>query len=95
LLDQEGGDMERIPELVPISEIRQRQNEILGRLAGGPVILTQFGRAAAVLISPEEYNRLVERLEELQDALDAADARREEGVINFDDYLAGRPDVPS
>jgi antitoxin Phd len=87
--------MERIPELVPISEIRQRQNEILGSLAGGPVILTQFGRAAAVLISPEEYNRLIERLEELQDALDAAEARKEEGAISFDNYLAARPDVPS
>ena len=50
-----------MPELVPISDIRQRQVEILASLAAGPVILTQHGRAAAVMVSPAEYDRIIDR----------------------------------
>jgi prevent-host-death family protein len=87
--------LNRIPELVPISEIRQRQNEILASLRDGPIVLTQHGRAAAVLLTPGEYNRLVAAVEDLEDAMDAAQARREPGDMDFDDYLARRERVPA
>ena len=67
--------MNVIPELVPISGLRTRQNEILDQLAGKPVVLTQHGRAAAVLVSPEQWNLLVEMVEDLTDALDALEMR--------------------
>lgn len=67
--------MDTIPELVPISGLRTRKNEILDRLADKPVVLTQHGRAAAVLVSPEQWNHLVELLEDLTDALDALEMR--------------------
>jgi len=86
--------MGRIPELVPISDIRQRQNEILASLTGGPVVLTLFGKAAAVMVSPAEYDHMVTALEDLQDAADAAAARREPGAsVDFDAYLARRERV--
>lgn len=85
--------MERVPELVPISDIRQRQVEILSRLADGPIVLTQHGRAAAVMLSPTEYNRLIAALEDFQDAADAAAAREEPGARDFDDYISGRDRV--
>jgi len=88
--------MGRIPELVPISDIRQRQNEILASLTGGPVVLTLFGKAAAVMISPTEYDHMMTALEDLQDASDAAAARREPGAsVDFDAYLARRERVPA
>ena len=87
--------MNRIPELIPISEIRQRQNEILASLRNGPIVLTQHGRAAAVLLTPGEYNRLVAALEDLEDARDAAEASREPGAADFDDCLARRDRVPA
>ena len=87
--------MSKIPELVPISDIRQRQTEILASLSTGPVILTLFGKAAAVMVSPAEYDRMVTALEDLQDAADAAAARREPGSLDFDSYLAGRDHVPA
>ncbi len=62
--------MYAVPELVPISEIRKRQNEILTQLNAGPVILTQRGRAAAVMVSPGQWNRLVEMLKDLEAALE-------------------------
>ena len=88
--------MSRMPELVPISDIRQRQVAILASLAAGPVILTQHGRAAAVMVSPAEYDRMVTALEDLQDAADAAAARREPGAaVDFDAYLTRREHVPA
>jgi prevent-host-death family protein len=69
--------MNAVPELVPISEIRKRQSEILVQLNAGPVILTQRGRAAAVMVSPKQWNRLIEKLKDLEEALEEAlDIRR-------------------
>jgi prevent-host-death family protein len=80
-----------LPELVPISDLRTRQGEILAGLERGPVILTQHSKAAAVLVSTDQYNRMIEMLEDLQDALDAKEARRNaEPVIDFEEYLAKR-----
>jgi len=51
----------------------------------------QHGRPAAVMVSPEQWNRLMARLEDLQDALDIAEARRDLGpTVSLDDYLAQR-----
>ncbi len=66
--------MNIIPELVPISELRLRQSELLSRLGQGPVVLTQRGRAAVVLVEPDYWNQIVEELEDLRDALDAIEA---------------------
>lgn len=67
--------MNVIPELVPISGLRTRQNQILSSLVEGPIVLTQHGRAAAVLVSPEQWNHLVETLEDLMDSLDAIEMK--------------------
>lgn len=52
-----------IPELVPISKLRLTQNEILGKFSQSPVVLTQHGEAAAVLVDPKMWNDLLEELE--------------------------------
>ncbi len=83
--------MNAIPVTIPISDLREHQNEILATLAREHVLLTHHGRPAAVMISAEEWNRLVARMEELQDALDIAEARRDlEPAVSLDDYLAQR-----
>ncbi len=66
--------MSIIPELVPISELRLRQSELLSRLSKGPVVLTQRGRAAVVLVDPDYWNQIMEELEDLRDAVDAIEA---------------------
>lgn len=81
--------MSAIPELVPISQLRQRQSEVLNRLSEGPVILTQHGQGAAVLVDVEQWNRMIEALEDLQDALDVALIQQEiaegaEEVLDWD-----------
>lgn len=83
--------MDPMPDVIPISELRTRQNELLEGISEEPILLTQHGRAVAVLVGPEPYNRLLEQLEDLQLALDAVEARAEEApVIDFEEYLEER-----
>lgn len=83
--------MDPLPEVVPISELRLRQNELLGQVSEKPIVLTQHGRAVAVLLGPEPYNRLLEHIEDLQLAVDAVEARAEkEPRVEFEDYLTER-----
>ena len=51
--------MTKIPEIVPITDLRQDSAAVLERVRSSrePVIITQRGRAAAVMVSVEEYER--------------------------------------
>jgi len=68
----------RIPELIPISEIRQRQNEILASLRNGPIVLTAARpRRGCAGLRPASTIGLWQRWEDLEDAMDAAEAHRD------------------
>ena len=79
-----------IPEIVPISDLRLRQSEVLDKLANGPVVLTQHSRARAVLVDMGQWRRLMEEMEDLQDALTSLQARAtdKEEPIPLEDALA-------
>jgi prevent-host-death family protein len=49
--------MARIPEIVPITDLRQDAAKVLDRVKASkePLIVTQRGRAAAVMLSMERY----------------------------------------
>jgi prevent-host-death family protein len=49
--------MTAVPKLVPVSELRQGAADVLARVRRSrePVVITQRGRAAAVLVSVENY----------------------------------------
>ena len=51
--------MNRVPEIVPVTDLRQDAAAVLERLKGSlePMVITQRGRAAAILLSPESYER--------------------------------------
>ena len=51
--------MSKVPEIVPITDLRQDAAAVLRRLKGSrePLVITQRGRAAAILLSPETYER--------------------------------------
>jgi prevent-host-death family protein len=64
--------------LVPVNEFKASPSKYLRAVASsGPVVITVNGKAAGVVVSPAEYDRLVER-DELFAAIDqgivAADA---------------------
>ena len=57
-----------MPELIPISDLRQSAAAVLKKLRNSrdPVVVTQRGRAAAVLLDFEEYERREHDFEILQ-----------------------------
>ena len=82
--------MTRIPDIVPVSEFRQGAAELLKRLrkTRGPVVVTQRGRAAAVLLSVDEYERR-ERETEILKLLAQGEKEIAAGVgHSLDDVLA-------
>jgi len=51
--------MSRIPKIVPITDLRQDAAAVLRRVRGQkqPLVITQRGRAAAIMLSPEAYEK--------------------------------------
>ncbi len=67
-----------MPAIIPISELRKHQANVLQELSKRPVVLTQRGHGVAVLVSPEQWEHLLDRLEDLDDALTMLEARLED-----------------
>jgi PHD/YefM family antitoxin component YafN of YafNO toxin-antitoxin module len=57
-----------------VSRARERLSEVVEMSQSEPVELEHYGRRAAVIISPDQYDEMLEALEESQDvaAFDAA-----------------------
>ncbi len=55
-------------DIVPLGEFKSQAARLLARLRGThqPLVLTQNGRPAAVLVSPAEFDRWRERLRFLE-----------------------------
>ncbi|CAB4629227.1 unannotated protein [freshwater metagenome] len=68
---------------IPVSEARGNLSEVVETSQTEVVFLERYGRPAAVLISPERYEELLEAFEEAQD------------VAAFDESLADEnPNIP-
>jgi antitoxin YefM len=69
-------------DIVPAAVFKRQQSAILRRLRDSrrPVIITQHGQAAAVVLSPREYDRLTGELE-LREALARAEQADAEGRV--------------
>lgn len=52
--------MARIPEIIPVTDLRHNAAEVLKglRASGEPLVITQRGRAAAVMLSIEAFERV-------------------------------------
>ena len=60
--------MSKIPSIVPITDLRQDATALVKRVSDSrePVFITQRGRASAVMVSFEEYERTQHELELLR-----------------------------
>jgi prevent-host-death family protein len=69
-------------DIVPVSDFKAQAADWLKRVAdtGQPVVITQNGKAAGVLVSPSEFDRLRERAG-LLEAIDAGLADEKAGRI--------------
>lgn len=63
-----------------VADARRRFAELIERARTEPVVVARRGRAQAVVVSPEEYERLREAAEELDDVTAFDEAMREEGA---------------
>lgn len=64
--------MTTIYPILPVSDLRYKTKEILNQVGDEPVVLTQRGRATAVLINIDAYNEMVRRLQALEEIRDEA-----------------------
>lgn len=58
--------MNIMPDVVPVSHLRNNHRELFHQLEEGPVILAQRSKPAAVLVSVAEWNAKERRLEILE-----------------------------
>lgn len=74
--------------IVGVRRLRDEIAAILEELSeAGAIIVTQRGEGRAVLMDLDRYNELLERLEYLEDSLEALQAT-EEGAVRVTDLLA-------
>lgn len=64
---------------IKMSEARDKLPEVVELAASEAVTLERYGNPAAVLVSPERYNELMNALEEIEDAAALDEAMAEEG----------------
>lgn len=76
--------MSRVPKIIPISDLRQDASGVIKRLSTSrdPLFITQRGRAAAVMVSMNEYEQTQHELEILR--LLARGERDIEAGVGFD-----------
>ena len=55
--------MHKMPPTVPISNLRNEQDEILTMMDEQPVVLTPRGKARAALVNIDQWNQLMDVLE--------------------------------
>jgi len=60
--------MPKVPKIIPISDLRQDASGVIKRLSASrdPLFITQRGRAAAVMVSMQEYEHTQHELEILR-----------------------------
>ncbi len=60
--------MAKVPNIIPVTDLRQDAASVLRRIRHSkqPVVITQRGRAAAVMLSTEAYERAEHELQLLR-----------------------------
>ena len=78
-------------DIIPIGEFKAQASQLLKRVAAGarPLVITQNGRPAAVVLSPAEYDRMRER-DRFLASVAAGIADAETGRVMDSDTLRAR-----
>jgi len=64
---------------ITVSEARERLSEVVEASRTEAIFLERYGQAAAVLISPDRYEEMMDALEEARDTVSFDEAMSEEG----------------
>ena len=81
-------------DILPVGELKTHTSRVLRQLraAQRPIVITLNGKPAAVLITPEEFDRLYER-ERFVEAVGKGLADAEAGRVVDDEALSGELDA--
>ena len=74
-------------DIEPLSEFRKKSADFVKRLKKDkrPIVLTQHGKSAAVLMDVSEYERIAERMEMLEDLLEAKQQVEQGNTFTMDE----------
>jgi prevent-host-death family protein len=64
-------------KLIPVSDAKAKLTELVRDSGSEDVILLRYGRPAAVLMSTDRFDALMERIEDLEDSLAVAESKGE------------------
>ena len=81
-------------DILPLAKFKTQASEVLRRLhtAQRPIVITQNGKPTAVMITPEEFDRLTEQTR-FHEAVEEGLADAEAGRLIDDDALSGELDA--
>lgn len=67
---------------ISVSEAREKLSEVIDAARSEAVVLERYGRPAAVLVSPERYEQLLDAFEDVEDvaAFDASMAEEGDNI---------------
>jgi len=68
-----------VMSIVSVAEARNHLSEVIARSKEEAVFIERRGQRAAVVVSPEQYERMLEALEDAEDAAAFDEAMAEEG----------------
>ena len=75
---------------VAVSEARDRLAEVIdeSRRSGEPISVTRRGRRVAVILGSEDFDRLVDRADDVEDRRELAAARADDDYVPWDEVKA-------
>lgn len=62
-------ELARIPQIASMQEMKNRTGAVARKLAHGPVMLMNRATPQAVMVSPTQWNEIIDRIEDLQDTI--------------------------
>jgi|GEM_PF-796777 len=86
----------RVPQTVSMNDIKNRTTFVTKKFSAGPVVLMNRATPQAVLVAPQQWNAILDRLDEMQDAILTLQAEleiatgqeRTETITDIDAFVA-------
>jgi hypothetical protein len=77
--------MNTVPQIEPVTNLQRSYRTLFAKLDKGPVVLSQASRAAAVLVSVEEWDWRAQRLAYLERIVTGDRAVADRDFVNADE----------
>ncbi|MEM7133155.1 MAG: hypothetical protein AAF702_43045 [Chloroflexota bacterium] len=70
-------NLDRVPQTASMNDIKNQTTKVIEMFTYGPVVLMNRATPQAALVSPKQWNALLDRLEDMQDAMTTLQAELE------------------